>query len=67
VEQKLKKNRITVSLTQEEYIALSHLADQKDVSLSWIIRQAIKKYLEKDAEESQRQLELPFDIKRQPV
>jgi predicted transcriptional regulator len=67
VEQKLKKNRITVSLTQEEYIALSDLADQKDVSLSWIIRQAIKKYLEKDAEESQKQLELPFDIKKRPV
>lgn len=37
--------RLTVSLTGDDYEALSLLADKDDVSLSWLIRRAIEKYL----------------------
>ncbi len=37
--------RLTVSLTGDDYEALSVLADKDDVSISWVIRRAIEEYL----------------------
>ena len=39
--------RLTVSLTGDDYEALSVLADNDDVSRSWLIRRAIEEYLRK--------------------
>lgn len=53
--------RITVSLTGAEHAALSALADQCDVSLSWLARKAISEFLEQHEGE---ELQLPLDLKR---
>ncbi len=37
--------RITVSLPEAEYLALSELARQYDVSLSWLTRKAVAEFL----------------------
>ena len=37
--------RITVSLPEPEYLALSEIARQYDVSLSWITRKAVAEFL----------------------
>ncbi len=41
-----KSTRLTVSLDEADYGALNEIASQKDVSLSWIIRQAIRQFIE---------------------
>ena len=41
-----KSTRLTVSLDEADYGALSEIASQKDVSLSWIMRQAIRQFIE---------------------
>ena len=38
--------RVTVSVTVGDYNALSALADEGDVSVSWVVRRAIQEYLE---------------------
>lgn len=40
------KRRLTISLDEADYRALEQLAEQDDRSLSWIICQAVKLYLE---------------------
>lgn len=37
--------RITVSLPEAEYLALSTIAHEYDVSLSWITRKAVAEFL----------------------
>lgn len=37
--------RVTVSVTPGDYATLNTLANQEDVSVSWVIRRAINEYL----------------------
>jgi hypothetical protein len=37
--------RLTVSLTGSDYSRLSAIADQSDVSVSWVVRHAIQEFL----------------------
>ena len=39
-----KKTRPTVSLDDADYAALNALASKGDVSLSWVVRQAIQRF-----------------------
>ncbi len=41
-----KTTRLTVSLDENDYAALSALATKSDVSLSWVIRQAIHRFVQ---------------------
>ena len=43
-----KATRLTVSLDAADYDALNHIAQEKDVSLSWVIRQAIRQFVKSD-------------------
>lgn len=56
-----KGQRITVSLSESDYAALSALAESNDVSLSWIARKAITDFLERYKSE---ELQLPLGIGR---
>lgn len=47
---KPKKIQIGISFTQEQYNALQKLAEQKDVSIAAIVREAIQIYLEVENE-----------------
>ena len=53
--------RITVSLTDADHAALSALAEQNDVSLSWITRKAVADFLERHSGD---ELQLPLDLKK---
>ena len=44
-----KAARLTVSLDASDYKALNLIADARDVSLSRVIRQAIKQFIKKSA------------------
>jgi predicted transcriptional regulator len=44
-----KGERITVSLSGPDHAALAELADRHDVSLSWLVRQAVTEFLERSA------------------
>ena len=37
--------RLTVSLTEDDHEALTALADEGEVSTSWVVRRAIEEYL----------------------
>ena len=50
--------RVTVSLTGEDYDVLSTLADQGEVSVSWLVRRAIDDYLEQHRHEAEPALPL---------
>lgn len=41
-----KGTRLTVSLEERDYRALGEIALARDVSLSWVIRQAIRQFIE---------------------
>lgn len=41
-----KTTRLTVSLDDEDYTALAAIAAKSDVSLSWVIRQAIHRFVQ---------------------
>lgn len=45
---KLKSNRLTVTLPSNVYTELEHQALTQDVSIAWIIRKAINRYLDAD-------------------
>ena len=54
----LKSTRLTVSLEEQDYDTLTEIALARDVSLSWVIRQAVRHFIEKsqaDKEEKGRQ------------
>ncbi|MBN1968494.1 MAG: ribbon-helix-helix protein, CopG family [Candidatus Delongbacteria bacterium] len=38
--------RVTVSFPQDSYIYLERIAQEKKVSLSWIVREAVENYME---------------------
>jgi len=50
--------RITVSLKPVEHEALAKLAEQRDVSLSWIVRKAVEQYIAINLEQDQLKLDL---------
>ena len=54
-----KSTRITVNLRDEEHAALSTLAEQHDVSLSRITRQAITEFLDRHGK-GEAQIALTF-------
>lgn len=45
-ERREKTTRLTVSLDDENYTALTAIAAKSDVSLSWVIRQAIHRFVQ---------------------
>lgn len=47
VRDKKKENRITVSLTSDVHQGLEAIAEDRDVSLSWVVRRAVSEYLAK--------------------
>lgn len=53
--------RVTVSLTPGEHAALCALATRARVSLSWMIRQAITEFLERQRDEVGQ---LPLHLRR---
>ena len=53
--------RITVSLPQQDHLALSALAERCDVSLSWLTRQAIVEFL---ANHGRDELQLPLNLEK---
>lgn len=46
-------DRITLSLSSEDKAALSKIADQKRVSIAWVIRDAITRYLSEESKKSE--------------
>ena len=50
--------RLTVSLTANDYDALSALAEKDDVSVSWVVRRAIYEYLDNHRQEAESALPL---------
>lgn len=57
-----KAKRLTVSLDEGDYSALSAIARRNDASLSWVIRQAIHRFVQDDA----RQPASPRALQRKP-
>jgi len=41
-----KATRLTVSLEDQDYRALNEIALARDASMSWVIRQAIRQFIE---------------------
>ncbi len=46
-------DRITLSLASEDKAALGKIADEKKVSIAWVIRDAITKYLSDEQKKSE--------------
>ena len=42
-----KSTRLTVSLEEQDYDALADLAVARDASFSWLIRQAVRQFIER--------------------
>ena len=55
---KKRLTRATISLDSDDYTALGKLAQRMDVSASWLIRQAIRDFLDKYGEHGQPELAL---------
>ena len=60
-ERRKKTTRLTVSLDDADYAALNAMASRSDVSLSWVIRQAIQRFVR----EHGAQPELPLTLAEQ--
>ncbi len=45
-----KATRLTVSLEEQDYQTLCQIALSRDASVSWVIRQAIRQFIESSAE-----------------
>ncbi len=41
-----KATRLTVSLEEQDYRALNEIALARDASMSWVIRQAVRQFIE---------------------
>lgn len=50
--------RTSVSLPKEQHAQLEEIAETNDVSIAWVIRQAVNQFLERTQNE---QLTLPID------
>jgi hypothetical protein len=46
-------DRITLSIASEDKAALGKIADEKKVSIAWVIRDAITKYLSEEQKKSE--------------
>jgi len=57
-ERRKKTTRLTVSLDDADYAALNALASGSDVSLSWVIRQAIQRFVREHGMQPQLPLTL---------
>lgn len=53
------KNRVTVNLSEEEYLTLNELAARSKVSKAWLVRHAVSELLE-HASNDDGQLSLPL-------
>jgi len=51
----LKSTRLTVSLEEQDYDTLTEIALVRDVSLSWVIRQAVRQFIEKSRADKEEQ------------
>lgn len=49
IERPRKATRITVSLEERDYRLLNEIAVARDASVSWVIRQAIRQFIETTA------------------
>ena len=56
---KRKEARISVSFDDTEYATLSALAQRRDVSVAWLIRQAVRAFIEREKAELAN-LQLPL-------
>lgn len=60
-----KSTRITVSMPSHEYSELVELSKKYDLSLSWLIRQAVADFISlQKGKENRLPLELPIQKKR---
>jgi hypothetical protein len=57
-----KSTRLTVSLDPEDHAALATLATKSDVSLSWVVRYAIHRFIQ----QHQANPELPLALLNEP-
>jgi len=55
-----QKQRITISLVKESFEYVSSIASENDVSIAWVIRYAVDKFLKEWREGRQEQLFLPL-------
>lgn len=55
-----QKQRITISLVKESFENVSSIASENDVSIAWVIRYAVDKFLKEWREGRQEQLFLPL-------
>jgi len=51
----LKSTRLTVSLEEQDYDTLTKIALARDVSLSWVIRQAVRQFIDKTRADKEEQ------------
>jgi len=56
-----KSIRSSISLPEEDYILLQAIADNNQVSLSWLVRKAVRNFLE---DEGQMNLFNPIVVKK---
>jgi len=54
-----KGERIIVSLSGPDHASLAELADRYDVSLSWLVRQAVTEFLERS---ESGEIQLPLQL-----
>jgi hypothetical protein len=54
------RQRITISLDQESLKSVSSIASENDVSIAWVIRYAVDKFLKEWKEGRHEQLFLPL-------
>jgi len=58
-----KATRLTVSLEEQDYRTLNEIAVARDVSLSWVIRQAIRQFIETTPERKDQQAPPPGSLR----
>ncbi len=54
-----KATRLTVSLEEQDYRTLNEIALARDASISWVIRQAIRQFIETTPEPKDQQAPPP--------
>jgi predicted transcriptional regulator len=56
--------RATISVDKDDYAAIGALAERMEVSSSWLIRQALREFLDKYGDQGQPELALRLADKR---
>ena len=51
-----KATRLTVSLEEQDYRVLNEIAVERDASLSWVIRQAIRQFIDSASQTGDKQV-----------